>query len=231
MTQIALSLVVVFAAGLLTRTLQGLETVDLGFKPDRVLALNVDPAANGYSSADASRILDEILRRTRSLPGVRAASLAASTPGGSMAISMSVEVPGYTPTRPGDDIADFNFISPSYFQTVGQPQLRGRDFTQGDDKTSTRVAIVNEKFARHFFDDQNPVGRKFRQGGSEVEIAGVVGDARDRDTRKGPEAAVYLPEKQGQTSGLTLLVRTVSTRINSSRRCLQSSETWTSACP
>ncbi len=207
-TQIALSLVVVFAGSLLTRTLRGLETVDLGFNPDRVLALNVDPAANGYSNRDASRVLDEILRRTRSLPAVSAASLAASTPGGSMAISMNVEVPGYTPTRPGDDIADFNFVSPSYFQTVGQPLLRGRDFTERDDKDSARVGIVNEKFARHFFGGQNPIGRRFRQGGSDVQIAGVVADARDRDTRKGPEEAVYIPEKQGQTSGLTVLVRT-----------------------
>ncbi len=208
--QIALSLVVVFAAGLLTRTLRALETVDLGFKPNRVVALHVDPAANGYSSAGISRVLDEILRKTRLLPGVRAASLAASTPGGSMAISMSVEVPGYTPTRPGDDVVDFNFVSPSYFETVVQPLLRGRDFTERDTINTPRIAIVNEKFVRHYLGGLDPIGHKFRQGGGDVEIAGVVGDARDRSTRSGPEESVYIPEKQGQTSGLTLLVRTAN---------------------
>jgi predicted permease len=125
-----------------------------------------------------------------------------------MALSMNVEVLGYTPRRRGDDIADFNFISPFYFGTMGQPLLLGRDFTEHDDRNNARVAIVNERFVRHFFSGRDPVGRRFRQGGSEIEIVGVVGDARDRDTRKGPEEAVYIPEKQGQTSGLTVLVRT-----------------------
>ncbi len=206
--QIALSLVVVFAAGLLTRTLRTLETIDLGFKPDQVIALNVDPAANGHSSAEISRILDEILSRARALPGVRAASLAASTPNGSMAISTSIDVPGYTPKRAGDDVVDFNFISPDYFKTIGQRFLRGRDFSERDDKNGPLVAIVNEKFVRHYLSGQDPIGRKFHQGGDEIEITGIVEDARDRGIRNGPEDAVYIPEKQGQTSGLTLLVRT-----------------------
>jgi ABC-type antimicrobial peptide transport system permease subunit len=70
------------------------------------------------------------------------------------------------------------------------------------------VAIVNEKFVHHYFAGQDPVGRKFREGGGEVEIAGVVADSRDYGVRTGPKDTAYLPEKQGQTSGLTLLVRT-----------------------
>ncbi len=205
--QIALSLVVVFAAGLLTRTLRSLETIDLGFKPDQVIALRVDPAAAGHSSADVSRILEDILTRARVLPGVRAASLAASTPNGSMAISMTIDVPGYTPKRGEDNIADFNFISSDYFHTLDQPFLRGRDFRDADDQNAPRVAIVNEKFVRDYFAGQDPLGRKFRQGGSDLEIIGVVANARDRGIRNGPEDAVYLPEKQAQTSGLTVLVR------------------------
>jgi putative ABC transport system permease protein len=205
-TQIALSLVVVFAAGLLARTLRALETVDLGFKPHQVLSLNIDPSANAYSAADSSRILDEILRRIRLLPAVRAASLAASTPGGPTGISMSVDVPGSAHARPGHDIADFNFISPDYFETVSQPLLRGRDFTPRDNENSKRVAVVNQTFARHFFPGENPLGRTFRQGGGEIEIVGVAADS-NAGARKGPDETVYLPEKQGQTSGLTLLVR------------------------
>ncbi len=206
--QIALSLVVVFAAGLLTRTLRSLETIDLGFRPDQVIALRVDPAAAGHSSADVSRILQDILTRARALPGVRAASLAASTPNGSTAISMSIDVPGYTPKQGEDGIADFNFISSDYFHTLDQPFLRGRDFRESDDRNAPRVAIVSEKFVRHYFAGQDPLGRKFRQGGGDLEIVGVVGNARDRGIRNGPEDAVYLPEKQAQTSGLTVLVRT-----------------------
>jgi predicted permease len=208
--QIALSLAVIFAAGLLTRTLRTLETIDLGFKPAQVIALNVDPASNGHSSAEISRILEEIRTRVRVLPGVSAASLAASTPNGFMEISLSIEVPGYTRKSDSDEIVGFNFVSPDYFATLGQPLLGGRDFSERDDKNAPRTAIVNEKFVRHYFAGRYPIGRKFRQGGGDVEIVGVVADARDRSIRGGPEEMVYVPEKQGQTSGLMVLVRTES---------------------
>jgi hypothetical protein len=117
--QIALSLAVVFAAGLLTRTLRTLETIDLGFNPARVIALNVDPASNGHSAAEVSRILEEMVMQARELPAVMAASLAASTPSGFMEISLSFEVPGYTQKSDSDEIAGFNFVSPGYFEALG----------------------------------------------------------------------------------------------------------------
>ena len=205
--QIALSLAIIFAAGLLTRTLRTLQTLDLGFQADRVIALTVDPAAIGHSDAEVAQILDQILQRSRALPGVRAASLASSTPHGSSAISLSFVVPGYTPQSHRDEVADFNFISPDYFATLGQPLLRGRDFADSDDQGRPRVAIVNERFAKRYFRGVDPVGRKFRQGGSDIEIVGVVKDVRDRTLRGGPDTGVYLPVKQAQTSGLNVLVR------------------------
>jgi predicted permease len=206
--QIALSLVIVFGAGLLTRTLRTMTTTDLGFQPDRVIALQVDPAANGHSSAEVTTILDQILQRGRALPGVQAASLASSTPNGSMEITMTLEVPGYNAKDGKSAGAVFNFISPHYFETLGQSLLRGRFFDERDNKNSPRVAIVNQKFVRHYFAGEDPVGRKVREGGGDIEIAGVVSDSRDYGVRTGPRDTVYMPEKQGQTSGLTLLVRT-----------------------
>ena len=208
--QVALSLMIVFAAGLLTRTLRGLETVDRGFQPERVIALNTDPAADGHSSLEVARIFDDMLARARALSGVAAASLAASTPNGPMVLSMGVEVPGYTPKSPRDTIVDFNFVSPGYFKTVGEGIFRGRDFDARDRQNGPRVAIVNQKFVRHFFEGRDPVGRKLRQGGGDVEIVGVVADVRDGAVRQEPIETVFLPEKQGQTSGLTVLVRTAS---------------------
>jgi predicted permease len=205
--QIALSLVLVFGAGLLTRTLRSLATVDLGFQADRVIALNVDPSASGHRGAEASTVYDEILQRVRNLPNVKAASLAASTPNGSMSLSMGIAVPGYTP-RPvrGDGVVKFNFVSPHYFETLGQPLLVGRDFDERDTEHSSPVAIVNDTFVRHYFDGRDPVGRKFRQGREDIEIIAVARDARD-DTRRNPADTVYLPAKQGPASGLTVLVR------------------------
>jgi predicted permease len=221
--QIALSLVIVFGAGLLTRTLRTLTTVDLGFQPDRVIALNVDPANSGHSSAEVSTILDELLRRARDLTGVKAASLAATPPSSSMGLSMSVSVPGFVAKESSSEvIAYFNFISPRYFDTLGQALLRGRDLNDRDNKNGRRVAVVNEKFARHYFSGREPVGGKLVLGGANVEIVGVVADARDQSARKGPEETVYLPEKQAQTSGLTLLVRTAVRSGNDTQRIIPS---------
>ncbi len=208
--QIALSVVIVFAAGLLTRTLQKFATVDLGFQPDRVIALNVDPTANGHSNAEVSTILDELLNRARDLPGVKAASLSATTPYDSMSMSMSmpIEVRGYAP-KPvrGDLVVDFDSISSQYFETLGQPFLRGRDFNARDNEKSSAVAIVNEKFCRYYFGHRDPIGQRFRVSGEDVEIVGVVKNVRDQQIRSGPDKIIYVPEKQGPPSKLTLLVR------------------------
>ncbi len=206
--QIALSLAIVFGAALLTRTLRTLATVDLGFQADRVIALNADPAANGHSGTEVSSIFDEILKRARDLPGVKAASLATSTPNGSIAISMDIDVPGYAPKpAPGDDAVHFNFVSPYYFETLGQSLLGGRDFDRGDTRGSAPVDIVNQKFVRHYFGGRNPVGRIFQQGREDVAIVGVAADSRDYGVRNGPIDVVYRPVKQGPISAFTLLVR------------------------
>lgn len=204
--QIAISMMIVFAAGLLTRTLRTLATADLGFDADRVIAMIVDPAANGYSATAGSAMLDEILRRTRELPQVKAASLALSPPFGATYISSNVKIPGLT----AEPVVVFDNISPHYFETVGQPLLRGRDFDEHDQMNSPRVAIVNEKFVRHYFQGRDPIGTKFREGqrAGEIEIVGVVKDTSEGNVRAGPSEIAYVPEKQSRTSGLVLLART-----------------------
>jgi hypothetical protein len=85
-------------------------------------------AANGHSSAEISSIFQDVLKRARSLPGVKAASLSASIPGTWGGISMDVQVPGYTRKFRGDDVVNFNFVSPHYFETLGQTLLRWTGF-------------------------------------------------------------------------------------------------------
>ncbi len=206
--QIALCLAVVFAAGLLTRTLATLTTVDLGFEPDRVIALRVDPAAGGRSGAAVSAVFDEMLARARELPGVAAASLAASPPYGAMSVTMGIDVPGYVPAPGrGDTVVGFNFVSPRYFETLGQDLIRGRDFDERDERGRPLAAIVNETFVERYFDGRDPLGRRLRQGAEELEIVGVVADARDPGGRSGPADTVYVHRKQGPPSEMTLLVR------------------------
>ena len=206
--QIAVCLVVVFAAGLLTQTLRTLTTVDLGFEPDQVIALRVDPGASGRSGAEIPAVFDEMLARARELPGVAAASLAASPPHGAMSVTMGIDVSGYVPgPGRGDTVVGFNFVSSQYFETLGQALIRGRDFDERDDRGRPLVAIVNETFVEHYFDGRNPLGRRLRQGPEQLEIVGVVADSRDRAVRSGPADTVYVHRKQGPPSRMTLLVR------------------------
>lgn len=143
--QIALSVILLFGAGLLTRTLRRLQTVDLGFNPNHVMALSIDPVANGYSRTDADRIFGEILARLRAQFGVTAASLTTISPLERGMIFIPIEVPGHV-AKPSDAQTDFNVITPGYFATLGQPLLLGRDFSDRDVKKAPAVVIVNGKF-------------------------------------------------------------------------------------
>jgi predicted permease len=210
--QIALSLMILFAAGLLTRTLSSLKTVDLGFDPARVIALNVDPAMNGHRPEETDRIFDEILNRLRAHPGIAAASLAVVAPLEGNMISLAFEVPGHLRTS-SDVQTNFNMISPGYFKTLNQPLLAGRDFTDRDQKNAPRVAIVNKLFAEQYMAGENPIGRSFKMDG-DVEIVGLTGDSHYQSLRETPSPLIYLPAKQTQSSGYTMFIQT---RVNTNK--------------
>jgi predicted permease len=198
---------VVFAAGLLTQTLSRLRTVDLGFEAAKLISLSVDPAANGHSATESSAIYDELLRRTRLLPGVTAAALTLNSPfsNSGMALTMSVTLPGRA-WKPGDPSPSFRSVSPGYFATLNQSFIAGRDFSERDGPNAPRVAIVNEKFAQYYFPGQNALSRHFKQNG-DVEIIGIVKNVHDQNLRAGMEEVVYIAEKQSMTSHLSLLAR------------------------
>jgi predicted permease len=204
--QIALSLMILFSAGLLTRTLKSLKTIDIGFDPARVIALSVDPAMNGYKLGEIDRVFDEILSRLRAHPRISVASLAVVAPLEGSAISLNFDVPGHI-KKSSDVKTDFNMISPGYFKTLNQALLAGRDFTDRDVKKAPLVAIVNKLFVDQYLPGQNPIGRSFKMGG-DIEIVGVVSDSRNQDLRETPCPLIYLPVKQTQNSGYTLLIRT-----------------------
>ncbi len=171
--QIALSLVILFAAGLLTRTLSRLQTIDLGFKPSHVIALSVDPAMNGYSPADTNRVFDEILSRLRAQPGITAASLATISPLEGMFIRLDLEVPGHMDNK-SDVSPGFDMVSPGYFRDPRSSRCcSGAISPTTTSKMRRRVAIVNEFFVSQYMPGQNPIGRRFKSGGGDVEIVGV----------------------------------------------------------
>ena len=205
--QIALSLVILFTAGLLTRTLSGLKTIDLGFNPEHVLTLKVDPAMNGHRPEQAEQIFDEILSRLRAQPGIAYASLAVVSPLEGGMISLPVAVPGHV-EKSSDLQTNFNMVSPSYFATLNQGVLAGREFTGHDVANSAKVAIVNQRFADQYMPGVNPIGRNLLMEGHETQIVGLVKNSRYQDLREQTWPLVYLPAKQTKNSGYTLFVRT-----------------------
>jgi predicted permease len=205
--QIALSLVILFAAGLLTRTLSKLETVDLGFEARHVITLSADPAMIGHPPAETNRLFDEMLSRIRAIPGVDAASVAVVTPLTGAYIELDVEVPGHVPKN-NESAPGFNMVSPGYFATLHQRLLQGRDFSDHDSERAPRVVIVNQQFASQYWPGENPIGRRFKQDGRDVEVVGLVNTARFVDLRETPRPVVYVPYKQMNNSGYSLLVDT-----------------------
>jgi predicted permease len=182
--QVALSLLVLFAAALLVRSLQKLMTQDFGYARDHLVIARLDPVAAGYTGPKMASLAQELVGRLRGTPGVRAATystdgLFAGTESGD-----AIMVPGFTAKGAGDRVAMEDYVGPDYFGVVGVPMLRGRGIREQDSATSMRVAVVNEAMVQHFFDQQDPIGRQFRIDDPDwldkpVTIVGVSRDSKD----------------------------------------------------
>jgi predicted permease len=206
--QVALSVVLVAAAGLLARSLVTIQSFDAGFDRENVLLADVDVAAAG-ASGQRSLLYGQLLGRVASMPGVRSASLSTRSP-----IDMSwqvrrIDVPG-VPARPDDGVSS-NIVTPEYFDTLGIALTRGRTFTNSDRAESPRVAVVSESMAQAYFGDAEALGRTFQLGGDKevTEIVGIVQDARHERLRAETMPwMVYLPLAQmGVPTQLTIVAR------------------------
>jgi predicted permease len=185
--QVALAVVIVFAAVLLGRTLLNFTTIDPGFS-DRLVVAVFDPATSGYSTEQVRNLEKSLTTAVRPLPGVisvafsRCGLVAGCTSSGSFKFESSDS--DYTSRR--------NWISPGYFATVGIPLIAGREFDVHD-ASARPVAIVSDSIARRFFPGQNPVGKRMGFKDLDTEIIGVVHDARSATLHDPPVPMVYLP--------------------------------------
>jgi predicted permease len=211
LVQVALSLPLLVSAALLLRTLQNLRAFDTGFGKENVLLASVNPALNGYSKERTAAFYDELMARTRALPGVRFASLATDSPISGGWDSNGIVVEGYTP-REGERMScDATWVSPDYFKSLEIPFLLGRDFDERDRIGAPKVVIVNEKMAKHYFGStSNAIGKRI--GLDDVPdrmIVGVVKDAQYINLRESLRRHFYVPAMQDATlTGLTLHVKT-----------------------
>jgi predicted permease len=211
--QVALSLLLLVAAGLFARSLHNLRAMDTGFDREDVLQLSMDPALSGYKPERLKPFYREVAARVSALPGVRSASLANIGLISSSSWGSGITVEGYTP-RDGDRGPERNTVGPGYFTTLGIPLLLGRDFGPQDSETAPHVAIINEKFAHFYFGNENPLGRRIGPGGNQgprdYTIVGVAKDGRYAGLREETPRFWYIPyEQYDRVKGLKLYVRTV----------------------
>jgi predicted permease len=195
--QVALSLPLLISAALLLRTLQNLRAVDTGFGKDNVLFATLNPALNGYSPEKSRNFYNDLLLKTRALPGVKTASLASDSPLSGGWDMNGIVVEGYTPREDEKMSIDATYISPDYFRTLDIPLLMGRDFSEQDTLGSPKVAIINEKMAHYFFGPANPIGKRIGlEKTPDVTIIGVVKDAKYINLRQPMRRHFYTPIMQ-----------------------------------
>ena len=210
--QVALSLLLLIGAGLFTRSLMNLRGLDPGFRAERLVAFSVDPSLSGQDVTQRLATLDRILEELEALPGVASASAAEVALLSGSAFGSTLRVEGYEAKEGEDMNSNFNSVAPGFFETLGIPLVAGRDVDETDVRGAPLVAVVNENFARYFFKDENPVGRRFGRArnktGFEFEIVGVVRDGKAATLREEPRRFVYVPYLQDETiGGLTYYVR------------------------
>ncbi|HEY4677323.1 MAG TPA: ABC transporter permease [Candidatus Angelobacter sp.] len=217
--QVAVSLLVLFVAGLLVHSLQNMRNVDLGYNREHLLVVSTDPLAAGYNNARTTSFANQLAEQIGSLPGVRAVTSSKNGLFSGSESGNTIKVEGYTSKNDADLQAAFDEVGPDYFRGVGIPMLLGRDIGLQDTETSPKVAVINETMAKFYFGKANPIGRKFivDDPGSKgpVEIVGVARDARDHKLKGSVDRRFYLPLSQalGPLPVVNVMIRTVGNPV------------------
>jgi len=211
--QVALSLLLLIGAGLFTRSLMNLRSLDPGFASDRLLTFSVDPSLNGYDVPRRLALFKRLQEDLAAEPGVVSVSQAEEALMAHNDSSSTIKVEGYQAKEDEDMNPNVNAVGTAFFTTLGIPLLSGRAFTDADALGAPKVAVVNEDFARYFYGNQSPIGRHFgmgrrSNGGFDYTIVGLVRDSKNSSLREKPLRFLYLPYMQDETVGqVTFYVR------------------------
>jgi predicted permease len=216
--QVALSLVLLIAAGLFLRSLHNLRSVDLGFDPARMVMLTIEPRWSGYSPAASQGFIDSLEQRARNLPGVVAVSPGVVGPLSGEPVATAIDVPGYIP-QPNErwripegyapSVIPINYVGPEYFKTLDTPLIAGRLFNDRDGRVN-KVAIVNQKTAAHYWPHESPIGKHVLMGGRDAvdcEVVGMVKDVKSESLRQDAPPMVYMPFRQSRGQHVRFHVR------------------------
>jgi predicted permease len=200
----ALGAIVVIGAVLLLRSFLRIERVRLGFQPQGVLTFRVIPRGERYAQPSQRAVFyQQVLERIDSLPGVKSAAAVTFIPLTLARGSKGFTIEGRAPGAPGQiPMAGYNVVTPEYFGTMRIALLQGRDFSWIDSSQTQPVVIINEAMAKRYWPDENPIGKRIRQGGpNDVEfpwltIAGIVADVREFNPMTEPKPTMYFPIAQ-----------------------------------
>jgi predicted permease len=210
--QVALSLVLLATAGLFLRSLGNASSIDIGFKPDRVLLMSVDPKLHNYSNEKTAEFLKQLREKTEAMPGVRSVSYMSVVPLSIGTADYDFEVPATKDHAAKKSNANVNSVGTRYFETMSIPLLRGRDFNvQIDDE---HAAIINEKMAADMFPGQDPIGQTFSdEKKAKYTVIGVARNSKLRTIGEQAVSCVYFflnaaPQKAISFFGITVLVKT-----------------------
>jgi len=209
--QTAVTLVLLVAAGLLTRSILHAQRVDLGFTTQGVAALGTEYSLIGYDETKATRLTERAVERIAALPGVLSVSRVVRQP---LAINYNRNTVFFPETTAPDDRGtsiDATWVDANYLATLGIPLLRGRNFTSGDTPTSAKVAIVNEAFVRRYWPASDGLGRRFHTpnaGGTDYEVVGVVADYKVDTVGERPTPYIHYAVSQRDFDGYVILART-----------------------
>jgi predicted permease len=211
--QVAVSLLLLICAGLFLRSLQQMQAVDLGFTTRQAAIISFNLGLQGYDEARGRRFYRELRERAERLPGAQAASLTDRLPLNKLGNQSAGVLPeGRTVASPGDEgkVLQFARISPGFFQTLGIPLLRGRDFSAADTVSAPQVAVVNQAAATVLWPDADPVGKRLRTagpGGLDMLVVGLVGTTKLESLREPPQPCYYVPFEQSYSPFMAVAVK------------------------
>jgi predicted permease len=207
--QVALSLLLLVSAALLTQTLRNLQDVDKGFREEQILVASVNSRLSDRTAPELVPVYGRILERVASLPGVQSASMALDVPLSGNTMTTDISVPNRRST-PGENLeVQVVVVTPGFFETLQMSVLEGRHFSADDRPGAPHVAVINEAFARRFFDRGRVLGNQFQAGGQTqpLTVIGVAKNARFNDLRSEPRPTMYLPVAQSPEFLRSLQVR------------------------
>jgi predicted permease len=222
--EVALSLLLLIAAGLFIKSLKTVQTIDAGFAVNELVTAPLGVNLLRYTRAQGREFYQRVIDRMEQMPGVKSASVArmAVLTGANRVTTVNVEGRpdsgnrsqseggGLAATRGQEALA--NVVGPGFFETLGIPILKGRDFNNQDVEGRPQVAIVSETLVKEFFPGEDALGKRFSTANSSangpwIEIVGIAKDSKYRSLSEAPAAVVYVPLAQQHETGVTLYVR------------------------